>query len=405
VPKDSIDAATARQIALTALGFGTPRAIRSTGPEAILAVIKNLSLLQIDSVNVFCRSHYLPIYSRLGPYERSHLDELAAHAGDGSRRRLVEYSAHETSLIPVELYSLFRWRMARVDAEAWKPLVTLAHERPELLEETKQLVREQGPIRAAATGGSRTGETVGGLWNFRAGKSALEYLCFAGELCPAGRVQFERLYDLPERVLPAQIISTAPIAEADAQRELIRRAAHALGVATESDLADYFRMGRAPTRLRIAELVEAAELVPVQVEGWPTQAYTVPKPRTRLQAQTRALLSPFDPLVWFRERTKRLFDFDYKIEIYTPAAKRVYGYYVLPFLLADRLVARVDLKSDRKSRMLRVQAAFIEPGGEEEEVARELARELEQVSRWLGLASVQVAPRGDLASSLAAALA
>jgi uncharacterized protein YcaQ len=244
----------------------------------------------------------------------------------------------------------------------------------------------------------------GEMWNWHDGKVALEYLFYAGRVAIAGRVNFERLYDLPERVLPPGAFGEA-LADDEAQRELVRIAASALGVATEPDLGDYFRLTRTDSKLRVAELVESGELTPVAVEGWSAPAYLWPAAARSKRVRARALLSPFDSLIWSRDRTQRVFDFNYRLEIYVPAAKRQYGYYVLPFLLGDRLVARVDLKSDRKARVLLVQSAFSEPGIDVGRVAGELSKELRDVARWLELDSVQVVPRGDLAGPLAIQLA
>jgi uncharacterized protein YcaQ len=238
------------------------------------------------------------------------------------------------------------------------------------------------------------------MWNWNEGKKALEYLFFAGQVTAERRVNFERLYDLPERVLPAAVLEMPTPDEAEAQRELLLFAARRLGVATEPDLGDYFRLPRADSKARLAELVEAGALRTVAVKGWSAPAYASADLALPRRVRARALLTPFDSMVWARERTERLFDFRYRIEIYVPAPKRIYGYYVLPFLLGDRLVARVDLKSDRQAGVLRVAGAFAEPGVDEGHVARELAEELRLVSEWLGLGGVKVARKGDLAAAL-----
>jgi uncharacterized protein YcaQ len=400
-----ISRAAARRIALAAQGFGEPRPSRPPGARQIADLVRRLGVLQLDSVNVFSRSHYMPVLSRLGPYDRAILDRISGHGGGHRRdRKLFEYWAHEASLIPIELYPLFRWRMARAEDFSWGSMVRIARDEPALVHDTLALVCEQGPIRASATGIPRPARTAGDMWNWHDGKRALEHLFFAGHVTAAERVNFERLYDVPERVLPAEILAAPAPAEADAQRELVRISARALGVATEPDLGDYFRLPRATSKERVAELAQAGELVPVEVEGWRAPAYLWPAARKPRKLQARALLSPFDSLVWFRDRAERLFDFVYRIEIYTPAPKRVYGYYVLPFLLGDTLVARVDLKSDRQHCTLRVQSAHAEPDVDREYVAAELAAELEQVRSWLALDQVVVRNRGDLARPLAAAV-
>jgi uncharacterized protein len=294
--------------------------------------------------------------------------------------------------------------MARADTQAWSSVAAIARENPGLVEEVFALVAERGPIRASDTGLSRPRSRPGQMWNWHAGKIALEYLFYAGRVAAAGRVNFERLYDLPERVLPAAILDAPTPAEPDAQRDLVRIAARALGVATEPDLGDYFRLPRPASKLRVAELVGSGELVPVSVEGWRAPGYLWSAARRPRRVSARALLSPFDSLIWFRERTERLFGFRYRIEIYTPAAKRVHGYYVVPFLLGDSLVARVDLKSDRQGGTLLVQGAFAEPGVDRPAVVAALAAELRSAATWLGLGEVVAVPNGDLATELAAAL-
>jgi uncharacterized protein len=411
---DAISRSEARTIAVAAQGFHDARLGRDIEASDIRGLVERLGLLQLDSVNVFCRSHYMPVFARPGPYDRSILDRMAAHTGEGADRELIEYWGHEASLMTPQTYRLLHWRTGRADLEAWKPLVKLAREQPQTVQETLQLVADQGPIRASATGDKRPPRRRGEMWNWHQGKMALEYLFYSGRVAAAGRVNFERLYDLPERVLPAEVLGKPSLAEPDAQRELTRIAARALGVASESDLGDYFRLTRADSKQRVAELVESRELETVDVEGWTTPAYVRPDVTGASRATDgaggrrraiRALLSPFDSLIWTRDRTERIFDFTYHVEIYTPAAKREYGYYVLPFLLGDALVARVDLKSDRQTRALMVRGAFAEAGVDASQVARELAAELLAVARWLDLSDVEVAAHGDLAPALSEALA
>jgi uncharacterized protein len=404
----ALSAASARRIALAAQGFADPRASGRVDARHIRRVLDRVALLQLDSVNVFCRSHYMPIFSRLGPYPRELLDKLAAYTTGRSesarRRELFEYWAHEASLMPVELQPLLRWRMARVDEEAWGSMVRAARNFPQFIEDVFGLVARDGPVRAGDTGIPRPEPRPGHMWNWHDGKVALEYLFWSGRITAARRVNFERYYDLPERVLPAEVVAEPTPSADDAQRELIRIAGRALGVATEPDLGDYFRLPRAASKLRVAELVAAGELLPVTVDGWKVPAYLWPVARRPRRIAARALLTPFDSLIWFRERTERVFGFRYRIEIYTPAAKRVYGYYVLPFLLGDSLVARVDLKSDRQASVLRVQGAFAEPDVDRAHVARELAAELAMTAKWLDLDGVVVGERGDLAAPLAHAV-
>jgi uncharacterized protein YcaQ len=412
-PEFDLSTNEARRLAVAAQGFGRPRPTGRVDARHLRRAIDDVGLLQLDSVNVFCRSHYMPVFSRLGPYPRQALDRLAWHqnpggkAGRAGRRDLIEYWGHEASLLPVELQPLLRWRMARVDALAWKGVARVGAEQPELLEFVLDVVRKRGPIRTSDLAAKGRRREPGEMWSWSEEKTALEYLFFAGRVCAARRVNFERLYDLPERVLPRQVLEAPTPSQEEAQRQLILIAAKRLGVATEADLGDYFRLPRAESKARVAELAEGADLVPVRVEGWRQPAYvSTERPAgLRRAAAARALLTPFDSLVWARERTERLFGFRYRIEIYVPAPKRVYGYYVLPFLLGDRLVARVDLKSDRQAGVLRVRGAFAEPHVDTALVAAELADELRLLSGWLGLGDVSVARKGDLGAALRRALA
>ncbi len=404
MPASRLTAAQARRIALAAQGFADRRPAGRVDARHIRRVLGRVGVLQIDSVNVFSRSHYLPILARLGPYSRELLDTLTAHTAGPVRRELFEYWAHEASLVPVELQPLLRWRMARAATDPWPGIRRIAREKPKLLDDVLALIAESGPVRASDTGIARIAPRPGHMWNWHDGKVALEYLFYAGRVTAARRVNFERLYDLPERVLPPAIVAAATPDPADAKRELIRIAARAQGVATARDLADYFRMSLADTKRAITELVDSAELSPVEVDGWPAPAHLWHEATRPRRVEARALLSPFDSLVWFRERTERMFGFRYRIEIYTPAAKRIYGYYVLPVLLGEDLVARVDLKADRQAGVLRVQSSFVEPGHDPGRVAGELAEELAITAKWLELDGVEVMPRGDLAAALGAAL-
>ncbi|HEX3616992.1 MAG TPA: crosslink repair DNA glycosylase YcaQ family protein [Solirubrobacteraceae bacterium] len=396
-----VSLAAARRIALAAQGFssGSRPAGREPGLAAVTAAVRSLGLLQLDSVNVFCRAHYMPLYSRLGPYDTRLLDRIAAHGTGRVDRRLIEYWAHEASLIPVETHRLFHWRMDERQ-RIWAGMRRVLTEHQDLIEETLALVRDQGPVRARDTGHQRKDPVAGEMWNWHEGKVALEALFFTGAIGASRRVNFERHYDLIERILPAEHLDGIPPRE-DAHRELARIAARALGVATIADIADYWRITPTDLAPRIAELVVAGELLPVEVVGWDSPAYLWHEARRPRALPARALLSPFDSLVFFRPRAERLFGFHYRIEIYTPEPKRVYGYYVLPFLLDERLVARVDLKSDRQAGVLRVQGAFAEEGVDHVHVARELAAELELCAAWLGLSGgVSIADRGDLAAAL-----
>jgi uncharacterized protein len=408
-----ISARAAGRIALASQGFGRrrPAAAAAGGagragpsPRQIMALIDRLGLLQLDSVNVFLRAHYMPVFSRLGPYDRAVLDRLAGHTPGRLNRQLVEYWAHEASLVGFETHRRLRWRMGDQGGQ-WGSMQRIADEQPELVAETLALVAGEGPIRAGQTGFERPDPQPGHMWNWHDGKVALEHLFYTGQVMAARRINFERLYDVPERVLPESARLAPTLPREEAQRDLMRISARALGVATEPDLGDYFRLPRADSKRCVAELVTTGELLETEVRGWSAPAYLwhqAPRPRP---IHGRALLSPFDPLIWFRARALRLFGFHYRIEIYVPEPQRVYGYYVLPFLLDEALVARVDLKSDRQAGVLLVQGAFTEPGVEIERVSVELAAELAVTAAWLGLdGGVVVRDNGDLAPALAAAV-
>jgi uncharacterized protein len=393
----TLSAAQARRIALAAQGFGRrdPAAPPPTA-RRMLASAAALGVVQIDSVNVLVRAHYLPLFSRLGPYDRDRLDRASWRAP----RRLFEYWGHEASLLPVESHPLLRWRMARAADEAWGGMRRVAADQPELVARVLDDVRERGPISAGRLAADEARpKRTGPWWDWSDVKRAIEYLFWSGQVTSARRRGFERWYDLPERVLPRAIVQAPTPSEADAQRELVRIAARAYGVATERDLRDYFRLPLAAARVRVAELVEAGELEAVTVQGWRPSAYRWPTARLPRRVAGRALIGPFDPLIWERDRVARLFDFHYRLEIYVPAPQRVHGYYVLPFLLDERLVARVDLKADRPAGALLVQAAWAEPHAPAH-TAQELAGELRTMAGWLGLRDVTVRDRGDLAPAL-----
>jgi uncharacterized protein len=395
--RERLSAAEARRVALAAQGFANGRPARPDG-RALRRVLTQVGLLQIDSVNVLARGHYLTLFGRLGPYPLELVDKAAWYAP----RRLFEYWGHEASLLPVTTQPLLRWRMQRAHDDAWGSMRRVAKERPELIDRVLAEVGERGPVAASEVEevGSRRGEP---WWSWSDTKRAFEFLFWSGLITCARRRNFERLYDLPERVLPRAVV-TAPTPEPeDAQRELVRNAARSLGVAAERDLRDYFRLPLADTRARVAELVEGGELLPVAVEGWKTPAYLWHETAVPRAVDAAALIGPFDSLIWERSRVERLFGFRYRIEIYVPAPKRVHGYYVLPFLLGDRLVARVDLKADRAAGELRVRAAHSEPEAPKR-VAGALAGELRAMARWLGLERVSVERRGNLAKPLRSAL-
>jgi uncharacterized protein YcaQ len=398
--KDKLTAGEARRIALAAQGFGQPRPEGEVGKRQLVKLVERLGVVQIDSVNVVSRTHYLPAFSRLGAYPRALLEEIAW----AKTRPLFEYWAHEASLLPLSSQPLFRWRMA--DAHdgvgAWKGIARFLRERRDFVDRALAEIAERGPMSASELEIGHKGQ--GGWWGWSEAKRALECLFWTGELTTATRRgTFERVYGLPQKVLPRAILATPTPDRADAQRQMLMIAARAMGVGTERDLRDYFRLGVAETRARLVELVEAGDLLPVDVKGWREPAYLDPAARRPRRVEAQALLSPFDNLIWFRERTERMFGVRVRLEIYTPAAKRTHGYYVLPFLEGDALTARVDLKADRKAGVLIVQASHAEPWASDATPVR-LAAELKLMAGWLGLASVRVERRGDLAAGLADAI-
>ena len=380
--------AQARRLALAAQGFAPRERQAALAPAHLIQVVQRLGVVQIDSVNAVVRSHYLPLFSRLGSYPTAMLDELAW--GKGRQRKLFEYWGHEASLLPLKLYPAMAWRMARAaqGKGIYPQLARFGMEQKPVLARVLDAVREQGALGAGSL--STRQERAGPWWDWSAEKHALEWLFAAGQLSVAGRRGFERLYDLPERVIPAAIMALPVPDMAQAQRALLMHAATALGVATEKDLRDYFRLDVADARGRLAELVEDRQLQRCAVEGWRQAAYCLRQVRVPGRVAASALLSPFDSLVWERDRTERLFDFRYRLEIYTPAHKRVYGYYVLPFLHQEQIVARVDVRAARATGQLRVLAVHDEAGRLDEGALQALAEQLTAMARWLGLNSVAV---------------
>jgi len=398
-----LSSAAARRVALAAQGFGRERPFPRVTMRQVQATIDRIGLLQIDSVNVLARAHLLPLYSRLGPYDTGLLEK----ASSKRPRRLVEYWAHEASFVPPETHRLLRWRMERADRDAWRT-VRAAAEQPELLEDVVAEVGRSGPVTAgqvaAAVDPDHVPDKKNWGWNWPPVKSALEYLFWSGRISSAGRTsQFERLYDLPERVLPGHVHEADTPAPEEAIKGLIEISARAHGVGTARCLRDYFRLPARESKRAIEELAAEGRLVEAEVEGFSAPAWLHPEARRPRKVGARALLAPFDPLIFERRRLEELFGFHYRIEIYTPKEKRRHGYYVLPFLVDEQIVGRVDLKSDRDGSALLVQSAWIEneaPAG----VASELADELKLMARWLGLGEVTVRPKGDLAGDLKAAL-
>jgi uncharacterized protein YcaQ len=383
----TVTAAAARRIAIAAPGLGRadarpPRVDR----RHLRGVVRRTGLLQIDSVNVVQRAQYLPAFARLGPYQTAGLDRLAYRD-----RELFEYWGHEAALLPVGLQPLMRWRMAHYEARGgkWWRLTSLFERRPGYDEQVLAELTERGPATAAEIAAGERAEKVHWGWNWSDSKVALEWMFMIGRVSVVRRAgNFERVYDLTERVLPPEVLAMPTPAEPDAQRELVAIAGACQGIGTAADLADHFRLPVTVTKRLADELVEDGRLLAVEVPGWNRPAYLHPGAAQPRRVSGRALLAPFDPLVWFRDRVERMWGMRYRIEIYTPAPKRVHGYYVLPFLLGDALVARVDLKADRRAGVLRVPAAHAEPGAPPE-TAEALRAELRLMADWLGLADVE----------------
>ncbi len=393
---EEINQKQARRIALSAQGFGKRKTAGEPGWRQVRPVIGRMGLLQIDSVNVLLRSHYMPAYSRAGGYDRAMLDEKAFHP---TRRRLFEYWAHEASLLPLEIQPLLRWRMAQAERGEgiYKGLAKFARERRDFVEAALRQIANEGPLTARALNNS--GKRRGPWWGRSDGKIALEYLFWCGRVTTATRRGFERVYDLTERVIPAEILARPTPSEGEAQRALMLAAAKCHGIATETDLRDYYRLPAKAARACLEALVESGDLVTCAVEGWRKPGFLHQSARAR-RISGRALLTPFDPLIWERSRAERLFGFRYRIEIYTPAPKRLFGYYVLPFLLDEGLVARVDLKADRQTSTLQVLSSHGEAGIDQGRVAEQLHRELQDLARWLGLDHMKIHRRGELARAL-----
>jgi uncharacterized protein YcaQ len=388
--RNSLSREQARRIALAAQRFGVAAPERISSGH-LRRLIDRLGAIQIDSVNVLVRSHYLPAFSRFGPYDRALLDRAAYKRP----RRVFEYWGHEASFLPIETFPLLRWRMerSRTGTGVWNGVARVGREKKELVARVRETIAQRGPLAASDFEDAERpkASTRGqGWWSWDDTKRAVEYLFWCGEITPLlRRSSFERVYDLTERVIPHETF-TARVHERDAYARLVEIAARACGVATESDLRDYFRLPVEAARRAVADLVEQQRLVPVGVDGWKQQAYLHADARIPRSVHASALISPFDSLVWNRERTKRLFDFHYRIEIYTPAHKRVHGYYVLPYLLDETLAARVDLKADRAARTLVVHAVHYEPGVDRRSVRARLADDLEQMARWLELDRVKL---------------
>ncbi len=404
---ETIGPAAARRAALAAQGFTDPRPTGAVTRRHLTRVLDRIRLLQLDSVNVAVRAHYMPLFSRLGAYPRALLDDAAWAHSARRPRQLVEHWAHEASLLPVADWPLLQSGAKR--AGWWRHYGSLVEANAGLVDDVLAAVKELGPVGAGelerVLGGQARPRPPGATWWERSDvKRICEYLFGIGALTTGTRRHFQRLYDLPERVLPPEVLAAGTPDPEESARALLLRSASALGVATEPDLRDYYRLGPAASRHAVAELLDEGALEQVAVRGWRHPAYRLPGAKVPRRVIGRALLCPFDPLIWERERTERIFGFRYRIEIYVPEAEREYGYYVFPFLLDGELVARVDLKADRAAGVLRVPGAFAEPGADVARVMSELAGELREMAQWLELDGVVVGERGDLAAPLAVVL-
>ncbi|WP_225726439.1 MULTISPECIES: winged helix-turn-helix domain-containing protein [unclassified Nocardia] len=396
-----MSAAAARRTALAAQGFGRRRPAAATR-RAVMDVLGRTQLLQLDSVSAVVRAHYAPVFSRIGAYDRALLDEAAWRDGARRPRKLVEYWAHEAALIPVEDWPLLRWRMARYEHGRWGGVQSVLDRNPSLGKDILEVIAEFGACTAGEVEKHLELDrprSKGSWWNRSDTKVVIEAMFAYGALSVDKRVGFARHYDLVERVIPPDILSRK-VSEDDAVRELVLRAATAHGIGTEADLRDYYRLHRSQTEPAIADLIDAGELIPVTVEGWDKPAYLRTGAATPRRIEGAALLCPFDPLIFFRPRTERIFDFHYRIEIYTPEPKRVHGYYVFPFLLDGELVGRVDLRAERATGRLLVPGAFAEPGRCTPRTAEALNGALRELADWLELDEIVVGERGDLAALL-----
>ncbi|HKY49304.1 MAG TPA: crosslink repair DNA glycosylase YcaQ family protein [Acidimicrobiia bacterium] len=387
--------AQARRVALAAQGFTDPRPGGKIDIRHLRRVVERVGVVQLDSVNVVARAHFLPFFARLGDYPMNLADRIGWGTGE-----LVEYWAHEAALIPVEQWPLFRHRMQR--NFHWPSMNRWMVENPKIIEDVLKEVTKRGPLRPGDLD-HHTGAARGPWWDWSDAKLALEALFFTGRLTVAERVNFVRYYDLSERVLPAEVLA-AEVDEDSARRQLLKQAVRHHGIGTAADMADYYRMNNQSAALHLKELALKGEIDEVEVAGWKGPVFMDPGARMPRSVEGLSVLCPFDPLIWFRPRTERLFDFHYRIEIYTPPAKRVFGYYVFPILLDGELVGRVDLKADRQAGLLRVRGSFVEDGQDSTRVAVPLAGEMKTMASWLGLDDVAVEKKGNLARALAKAM-
>ncbi len=390
-PVATLKADRARRIALAAQGFCDAKPKGPVTVRQLRRVMDRMTILQLDSVNVLCRSHYLPVFARLGPYDRDKLNQYLYRSGEH-----FEYVSHEASITAQDHRPLLGHRM---QYSRWKRAEKMATEVPEYPQAVLEEVAEHGPLSVKQL--SDPGERTGPWWGMPKGKIALEWLYYTGRLAISERDhQFVTHYDLPERVLRPDVVAQPSVEEHEAKRQLALLGVRSHGIGTAADIADYFRLKTVETRNALDDAVAAGELERVDVQGWDQPAYLDPAARQPRSVSGRALLSPFDPVVWFRPRAERMFNFHYRIEIYVPESKRVFGYYVLPFLLDGELVGRVDLKADRQAGILRVRGSYHEEGVAPSRVAPELHGALNEMASWLDLDSVQVESEGNLAAGL-----
>lgn len=377
---DSLSIKEARALALAAQGFDSPRTkTKSTTADAV-ALIKKLGVIQIDSVNVLARSQELPLFSRLGDHDRIAIPKAT------SQGKIFEYWGHEAAHLPVELHPMFRFKMQAARSGKLKHwgLTSFYAENKAFVKRILKYVEVNGSVTAREISTRTTKKSS--WWDWDEAKTALEYLFLTGELMSCGRgIDFARVYDIPERVLPRKILQMPTPSETEARKDLLVRAMRAQGVATMRDLADYYRQKPAVVKPLVSQLVEQGVLREVSVDGWQDKAYVHRNAQLPKRLFATALLSPFDSLVWCRPRNERLFNFHYRIEIYTPQAKRKFGYYVLPFMVSGEMVGRVDLKADRANSKLLVQSVHTERGVKRAAINEQLAVELQLMASWLGL--------------------
>jgi len=386
--------AQVRRAHVAAQGLAVPRSASTPDIRHVRKALRTIAVLQIDSVNVVERAHQLTLFSRLGPYDPDLLWRALR------QREIFEYWAHMASFLPISDWPLYKARMERIRDEGWKAIRRLRKEAPGYIESVHKQLVERGPLKTSDL--DDPGERTGPWWGWADGKHVLEWLFESGQAAVADRRNFTRYYDIAERVIPDRYFQAPAVPEDEARRILLVRAAEKMAVGTAKGLADYFRLPIVPARAAVADLAREGAVVEVEVEGWDEPAFMHPEASVPRSVSARALLNPFDPMVWFRDRTERLYGFHYRVEIYVPAPKRIHGYYVFPFLLGDELVARVDIKADRRAGVLRVPGAFLEDGQDQVRVGRAVAAELCSMAGWLGLGEIAIGTKGNLASALRA---